>query len=341
MGMPPFVEDFAPNPTKDEKEFHIHWVNICAKHIKTHLETFEYRLRDHPISEFRSLVKQEITCISQQLQPPEFKPSRDVLNNKIKVSIVEKCACEKECQLVTAYQLFPQNNNFSAIYTDIKATSDVEDNSDSGRAPKRLVAVWHSKALTLCTRQLDLAITLGEKTQLGKNTAHCMLQRDEEKSDYNADLTNVPYCLTLGVKLGVSLPPEAKIVMSEFSQPSIKRYFISSFDTANEKAQTYQSRNENNKKSQTNHDIEKAFPQHKSDSKILESELFQPENYFGTSQDLTKRNLPTTNSSPEFNKFFPNDNSNTSILLISTTRTKGKSIVEETHIQPSFIKRKM
>ncbi|MBW0554769.1 hypothetical protein O181_094484 [Austropuccinia psidii MF-1] len=65
-----------------------------------HLKTFEYGLRDHPISECKILVKQEITSISQQFQPPEFKPSRDVLNNKIKVSIVEKHACEKEFQLV-------------------------------------------------------------------------------------------------------------------------------------------------------------------------------------------------------------------------------------------------
>ncbi|MBW0549676.1 hypothetical protein O181_089391 [Austropuccinia psidii MF-1] len=100
MGMSPSVYDFPPNPTNDEEEFHIHWVKKHAKHIKTDLETFEYGLRDHPISECKILVKQEITSISQQLQPPEFKRSRDILNNKIKVSIVEKHAFEKECQLV-------------------------------------------------------------------------------------------------------------------------------------------------------------------------------------------------------------------------------------------------
>ncbi|MBW0502200.1 hypothetical protein O181_041915 [Austropuccinia psidii MF-1] len=252
MGISPSVDHFPPSPTNDEEEFHIHWVKTQAKHIKTHLETFEYGLRAHPIHELKILVKQEITSISQQLQPPKLIPSHDFLNNKIKVSIVEKHACEKECQLsnltsisqrlqppeyklshyvlnnkisivenltcekefqlvglksitfqwgtsfnnctwnaaianiickhffnwsqtqpslninnpdklnlliecwvngrgkemkklsklgqaaeeVTAayfkiaHKLFPQNNNFSAIYTDIKATSDVEDNSD-------------------------------------------------------------------------------------------------------------------------------------------------------------------------------------------------------------------
>ncbi|MBW0546668.1 hypothetical protein O181_086383 [Austropuccinia psidii MF-1] len=101
MGIPPSVDHFPPNPTNDEEEFHIHWVKNRAKHIKTHLETFEYGLRYHPITERKILVKQEITSISQQLQPPEFKRSSDVLNNKIKVSIVEKRACEKECQLVS------------------------------------------------------------------------------------------------------------------------------------------------------------------------------------------------------------------------------------------------
>ncbi|MBW0541234.1 hypothetical protein O181_080949 [Austropuccinia psidii MF-1] len=81
MGMPPSVDQFPPNLTNDEEEFHIHWVKHQAKHIKTHLETFEYGLRDHLISEHKILLKQEITCISQQLQPPEFKPSRDVLNS--------------------------------------------------------------------------------------------------------------------------------------------------------------------------------------------------------------------------------------------------------------------
>ncbi|MBW0560937.1 hypothetical protein O181_100652 [Austropuccinia psidii MF-1] len=241
MGMPPSVDHFPPNPTNDEEEFHIHWVKNQAKHIKTHLETFEYGLRDHPISERKILVKQDITSISQQLQSPEYSPSRDVLNNKIKVSIVEKCACEKECQLnaaiadiiskhffnwshtqpslninhpdqlnllterwvngrskdmkklsklgqaveeVTAArfkiacQLFPPKNDFSAIYTDIKATSDVEDNHDLGKVPKRLVGVWRSEALTLCTRQLDLAMTLGAKAHLEKNRVQPMLHRD-------------------------------------------------------------------------------------------------------------------------------------------------------------------
>ncbi|MBW0485457.1 hypothetical protein O181_025172 [Austropuccinia psidii MF-1] len=100
MGMPPSVHDFPPNPTHNEEEFHIYWVNIHAKHIATHLERFEYGLRDHPISEQKILVKQEIASISQILQPPEFQPSHDILNNKIKVSIVEKHACEKEFQLV-------------------------------------------------------------------------------------------------------------------------------------------------------------------------------------------------------------------------------------------------
>ncbi|MBW0572313.1 hypothetical protein O181_112028 [Austropuccinia psidii MF-1] len=86
--MPPSVDHFPPNPTNDEEEFHINWVKNQAKHIKTHLETFEYGLRDHPTSERKILVKQEITSISQRFQPPEFKPSHDVLNNKIKVSIV-------------------------------------------------------------------------------------------------------------------------------------------------------------------------------------------------------------------------------------------------------------
>ncbi|MBW0560620.1 hypothetical protein O181_100335 [Austropuccinia psidii MF-1] len=96
-----------------------------------------------------------------------------------------------------ARQLFPQNNNFSAIYTDIKATSDVEDNSDLGKAPKRLVGVWRSEALTLCTRKSDLAVTLGSTTQLEKNRVQHMLHRDGEKLDYNSDLTNVPHCLPL------------------------------------------------------------------------------------------------------------------------------------------------
>ncbi|MBW0483119.1 hypothetical protein O181_022834 [Austropuccinia psidii MF-1] len=60
MGMPPSVDDFPPNPTQDEEEFHIHWVIICAKHIKTQLETFEYGLRDHSISECKIMVKQEL-----------------------------------------------------------------------------------------------------------------------------------------------------------------------------------------------------------------------------------------------------------------------------------------
>ncbi|MBW0499155.1 hypothetical protein O181_038870 [Austropuccinia psidii MF-1] len=100
MGMPPSVDDFPPNSTNDEEKFHIHWVKNCAKHIKTHLETFEYGLRDYPINQCKYLIKQESTSISQLLQPPEFKPSHDIINSKIKVSIVEKRACEKECQLV-------------------------------------------------------------------------------------------------------------------------------------------------------------------------------------------------------------------------------------------------
>ncbi|MBW0574817.1 hypothetical protein O181_114532 [Austropuccinia psidii MF-1] len=123
--MPPSVDHFPPNPTNDEEEFHIHWVKNRAKYIKTHLETFEYGLRDCPISERKILVKQEITSISQRLQPPEFKPSRDVLNNKIKVSIVEKHACEKECQLVGLKRITFQwgsafnNSTWNAAIADI------------------------------------------------------------------------------------------------------------------------------------------------------------------------------------------------------------------------------
>ncbi|MBW0504867.1 hypothetical protein O181_044582 [Austropuccinia psidii MF-1] len=97
MGMPPSVDNFPPNPTKAEEEFHIHWIKIHAKQIKNHLETFEYGLRDHPISENKILVKKEIASISQQLQPPEFQPSHYIHNNEINVSTVEKRACEKEC----------------------------------------------------------------------------------------------------------------------------------------------------------------------------------------------------------------------------------------------------
>ncbi|MBW0486226.1 hypothetical protein O181_025941 [Austropuccinia psidii MF-1] len=100
MGMPPSVDDFPPNPTQDGEAFHIHWVNIFAKQMKAHLETFEYGLRDHPISESKILVKKDIASISQRLQPPDVQPSHDILNNKIKVSIIEKCACGKECKLV-------------------------------------------------------------------------------------------------------------------------------------------------------------------------------------------------------------------------------------------------
>ncbi|MBW0544157.1 hypothetical protein O181_083872 [Austropuccinia psidii MF-1] len=57
--------------------------------------------------------------------------------------------------------------------------------------------MWRSESLTLCTRQLDLAMTLGAKTQLEKNRVQCMLHRDGEKLDYNSDLTNVPHCLPL------------------------------------------------------------------------------------------------------------------------------------------------
>ncbi|MBW0537562.1 hypothetical protein O181_077277 [Austropuccinia psidii MF-1] len=88
MGMPPSVDHFPPNTTNDEEEFHIHWVKNQATHIKTHLETFQYGLRDHPTSEGKILVKQEITSISQRLQPPEFKAGCDVLNKKINISIV-------------------------------------------------------------------------------------------------------------------------------------------------------------------------------------------------------------------------------------------------------------
>ncbi|MBW0585736.1 hypothetical protein O181_125451 [Austropuccinia psidii MF-1] len=125
MGIPPSVDHFPPNSTNDEEEFHTHWVRNQAKHIKTHLETFEYGLPDHPIGERKILVKQEIISISQQLQPPEFKPSRDVLNKKIKVSIVEKRACEKECQLVGLKRITFQwgttfnNSTWNAAIADI------------------------------------------------------------------------------------------------------------------------------------------------------------------------------------------------------------------------------
>ncbi|MBW0466373.1 hypothetical protein O181_006088 [Austropuccinia psidii MF-1] len=63
MGMPPSVDDFPPNPNQDEEAFHINSVKNHAKHIKTHLEMFEYGLRDHSISECKILVKQESTSI--------------------------------------------------------------------------------------------------------------------------------------------------------------------------------------------------------------------------------------------------------------------------------------
>ncbi|MBW0467738.1 hypothetical protein O181_007453 [Austropuccinia psidii MF-1] len=122
------------------------------------------------------------------VQNASQEPQEEITSGVVGV----KCA-----HFTKAHQLFPQNNNFSAIYTDIKATSDVEDNSDFGKAPNRLVAVWHREALTFCTRQLDLAMTLGAKTQLEKNRVHCMLQRDGDILDYNSDLTNAPHCLPL------------------------------------------------------------------------------------------------------------------------------------------------
>ncbi|MBW0463170.1 hypothetical protein O181_002885 [Austropuccinia psidii MF-1] len=82
LGIPPSLDDFPPNPTQDKEEFNINWVKIRAKHIKTHLETFEYGLRDHAISENKVLVKQEIASISQGLQPPEFQPSHDILKKQ-------------------------------------------------------------------------------------------------------------------------------------------------------------------------------------------------------------------------------------------------------------------
>ncbi|MBW0587928.1 hypothetical protein O181_127643 [Austropuccinia psidii MF-1] len=85
--MPPSVDHFPPNPTNDEEEFHIHWVKNLAKHIKTHLETFEYGLRDRPI--------------------------------------IEKRACEKECQLVGLKRITFQwgtsfnNSTWNAAIADI------------------------------------------------------------------------------------------------------------------------------------------------------------------------------------------------------------------------------
>ncbi|MBW0462397.1 hypothetical protein O181_002112 [Austropuccinia psidii MF-1] len=125
MGMPPYVDNSPAYPTKDEEEFHIHWVNKHSKHIKNHLEAFEYRLRDHPISECNILFKQEITSISQRFQPPEFQLSHYLLNNKIKLSIVEKHAFEKACQLVGLTRInfhwgtSFNNSTWNAALTDI------------------------------------------------------------------------------------------------------------------------------------------------------------------------------------------------------------------------------
>ncbi|MBW0571281.1 hypothetical protein O181_110996 [Austropuccinia psidii MF-1] len=261
---------------------------LMAKHIKTHLETFEYGLRDHPILERKILVKQEITSISQQSQPPEFTPSCDVLNDKIKVSIVENHSCKKECQLVGLKRITFQwgtsfnNSTWNAAIGDIiskhffnwsqtqpslninnpdqlnlliecwvngsgkeinklsklgqaeeevkfpkakkskntggrqNATSDVEDNSDLGKAPKRLVGVWRSEVLNLCTRQLNLAITLGANTQLEKNRVQRMLHRDGEKLNYNSDLTNVPHCLPLDFYSTIYLNTSSEVERSHF-----------------------------------------------------------------------------------------------------------------------------
>ncbi|MBW0474898.1 hypothetical protein O181_014613 [Austropuccinia psidii MF-1] len=241
MGMPPSVDDFQPNPTNDEEKFHINWFKNCAKHIKTHLETFEYGLRDHPIIEKHACEKEcqlgglkMITfqwgtsfnnstwnaAIANIISKHFFNWSQTQptlnLHNPNQLSLLIEHLVNgrgKEMKKISklvwaaeevtascfkiAHKLFPQNNKFSAIYTDIKATSDLEDNSDLGKAPKRLVGVWHSEALTLRTRQLDLAMNFGSKTQLEKNRVQHMLHMDGEKLDYNSDLTNVPHCLPL------------------------------------------------------------------------------------------------------------------------------------------------
>ncbi|MBW0516133.1 hypothetical protein O181_055848 [Austropuccinia psidii MF-1] len=222
MGMPPSLDHFPPDPTNDEEEFHIHWVKNQATYIKTHLETFEYGLRDHPIIEKCACEKEgqlvglkRITfrwgtsfnnstwnaaiadIISKkffnwsQTQPSLHIKNPDQLNLLIehwvngrgkdmkKLSELGQAAEEvTAAHFKIAHQLFCQKSNFSAIYTEIKATSDVEDNSDLGKAPKRLVVVWCSEALILCTRQLDLAMTHGTKTQLEKNKVQRMVHRD-------------------------------------------------------------------------------------------------------------------------------------------------------------------
>ncbi|MBW0518053.1 hypothetical protein O181_057768 [Austropuccinia psidii MF-1] len=239
--MPPSVDDFPPNPTNDEEKLHIHWIKNHAEHIKTHLETFLYGLRDHPIIKKHACEKEcqlsglkRITfqwgtsfnnstwnaAIANIISEHFFNWSQTQpglnINNTNQLSLLIEHWFNgrgKEMKKISklgqaaeevtdscfkiARQLFPQNNDFSATYTDRKATSDVEDNSDLGKAPKRLVGVWHSEALTLCTRQLDLAMTLGAKTQLEKNRVQHMLHRDGEKLAYSSYLTNVPHCLPL------------------------------------------------------------------------------------------------------------------------------------------------
>ncbi|MBW0532648.1 hypothetical protein O181_072363 [Austropuccinia psidii MF-1] len=100
MGIPGRIYDFPTNPAQDEEKFQLNWVKNHSKHIKNHLGKFEYELKDKTISECKILLKQEISSISESLKPPESLPSCDLINNKLRVSLIEQHACEKECQLV-------------------------------------------------------------------------------------------------------------------------------------------------------------------------------------------------------------------------------------------------
>lgn len=91
-----------------------------------------------------------------------------------------------------AKQLFPTDTDFSAIFSNSKAGSDIEDGEKPEDAPVRVIPAWRSQTLMECVQLLDKAICQAATTSHGKKAALRSTERSSEITASTWDLANVP-----------------------------------------------------------------------------------------------------------------------------------------------------
>ena len=100
MGLPTDVDGFPAPPTMAETVHAMDWAGKRVDSLKKHLNDLKASFPSNSPAEHEILVKREVEHLRKVGRPPAFTPSKDSLGENITISLDQKRACEKECQLV-------------------------------------------------------------------------------------------------------------------------------------------------------------------------------------------------------------------------------------------------